>query len=80
MFAGRALCRMREIDVIFCVLCTYGHLSFCHFTQFCKVLKFSIEIPCPFMYNVTIRVSAPGWKESLPERSFINHVHCQFYP
>jgi len=29
----------------------------CHFTQFYIVMNFFVEIPLPFVYNVSIRVS-----------------------
>lgn len=46
------------------------------FEVFCILTKKYIAFAFPFVYNVTIRVSAPTWKEILPERSKTNHVHC----
>ena len=41
----------------FWLFCTGKQVSLCHFTQFCNVTNFFVEIPWQFMYNVPIRVS-----------------------
>ena len=52
------------------------HLSAGEYHQFCTLPKKGIEISPSFVYNVPIRVSAPKWKVSLPERSLFHYVHC----
>ena len=47
----------------FCVFCTERQVCVRQFTQFCNVTKETIEINAVFMYNVTIRVSEPTWKD-----------------
>ena len=42
-----------------CLFYTEKQLSVHRFTQFRKVTKISIAFAAPFVYNVTIRVSAP---------------------
>lgn len=45
------------------MFCTERQVCVRQFTQFCNVTKETIEIGAVFMYNVTIRVSEPTWKE-----------------
>ena len=53
-----------ETDVKFCVFCTGKQMSVSNFTQFCILTKINIAFGAAFVYNVTIRVSAPTWKDS----------------
>ena len=57
LFSLGALFTPLKWIVYFCMFCTEGHVSMCHFTQFYKVTKEIIEIYKDFMYNGTIRVS-----------------------
>lgn len=59
-----------------CPFYTEKQVSAYHFTQFRKVTKISIAFGASFVYNVTIRVSAPQMEASLPERSIDHNVHC----
>ncbi len=47
-----------------------------HFPQFCILTKKYIEILAPFVYNVTIRVSAPKWKDFPSRKEFYDYVYC----
>ena len=45
------------------------------FTHFYIVTKISIAFRGPFVYNVTIRVSSPTWKDSPSRKELDQHVH-----
>ena len=66
-FRRGGLCTLLYFQGEICLLYTEKQVSAHHFTQFCKVTKISIAFDASFVYNVTIRVSAPQM-EGIPSR------------
>lgn len=64
-----------DFKTIFWLFCTGKQVSLCCFTQFCNLPKKDVAFPFSFVYNVIIRVSAPIWKDPLPERSKNYYVY-----